>query len=60
MELSEDESTQKYGKKCGHCSRNTLLPYAFEWVCFSCGHNVITEKNDFTKSSGKKYTLLLD
>ena len=44
MGISEDESTQKYGKKCGLCSRNTFLPYEFEWTCFTCGHNVITEE----------------
>ena len=32
MELTEDETIQKYGKCCGHCNRNTLLPY--EWTCF--------------------------
>ena len=28
--LSEDEIIQKYGKKCGHCNRNTLLPSEYE------------------------------
>ena len=33
MELSEDEIIQKYAKHCGHCSRNTILAYDFEWTC---------------------------
>ena len=40
MELSEDEIIQKYGKNCRHCNRNTLLPYEYEFTCFSCGYNV--------------------
>ena len=27
MDETEDEILQKYGKQCGHCNRNTLLPY---------------------------------
>ena len=30
MELSEDKIVEKYGKHCGHCNRNTLLPYKYE------------------------------
>ena len=30
MEITEDESTQKNGKHCGHCIRNPLLPYEYE------------------------------
>ena len=36
MELREDESIQNYGKKCGHCIRNTILPNGFEFTCFTC------------------------
>ena len=44
MELREDEIIQKYGRNCGHRNRNTLLPYEYEFRCFSCGFNV-TNKN---------------
>ena len=37
MELTEDEIINKYGKYCGLCNRNTLLPYECEFTCFSCG-----------------------
>ena len=37
MELTEDELIQKCPKGCGPCSRNTLLPYEYEFTCFSCG-----------------------
>ena len=54
MELSENEIIQKYGKKCGHCNRNTLLPYEFEWTCFSCGYNVIERKLELSKIQRKR------
>ena len=47
--LSEDEKIEKYGKKCGHCNRNTLLRYEYEWSCFGCGYNVIKRKNELSK-----------
>ena len=37
MELTEDEIIQRYAKQCKHCLRRTLLPYEYEWTCFSCG-----------------------
>ena len=32
MELIEDESIQNHAKQCGHCNRNTLLPYDYEFT----------------------------
>ena len=32
MNSSENEIIQKYGKRCGHCNRNTLLPYEYEYA----------------------------
>ena len=32
MELTEGEIIQKYAGKCGHCNRNTLLPYEYEFT----------------------------
>ena len=52
--LSKDEKNEKYGKNCGHCNRNTLLPYEYEWSCFGCGYNVIKRKNEFFKIQRKK------
>ena len=37
MLLSEDEIIQTYGKQCGHCNQNTLLPYEYEFTCNACG-----------------------
>ena len=34
MELIEDQIIEKYAKNCGHCRRNMLLPYEYEWSCF--------------------------
>ena len=46
MNLSEDENIQKYGKRCEHCDRYTLLPYEYERTCFSCGYNVNKRKHE--------------
>ena len=32
MNLNEDENFEKYDKQCMHCTRNTLLPYEYEWT----------------------------
>ena len=54
MELTEDEIIQKYGKLCGHCNRNTLLPYENEFTCFSCGFNVNKRKHELCKIQRKE------
>ena len=56
MTLSEDEIIQKYGKLCGNCNRNTLLPYEYE--CFSCGYNVNKRKNELSKIQRKKINFI--
>ena len=58
MTLSEDEIIQKYGKLCGHRNRNTLLPYEYEYTCFSCGYNVIKRKNELSKIQRKKINFI--
>ena len=57
MELTEDEFFQIYGRKCMHCTRNTILPYQYEWTCFSCGYKVIKRKNELTNSTKKNKLL---
>ena len=54
MELTEDEIIQKYAKRCLHCNRNTLLPYEYEWTCFSYGYNVNKRKYELSKVQRKK------
>ena len=54
MELTEDEIIQKYGKRCGHCNRNTILQYEYEFTCFSCGYNVNKRKHERSKIQRKK------
>ena len=54
MHLSEDEIIQKYGKECGHCNRNTLLLYKYEWTCVSCGFNLTKGKHELFKIERKK------
>ena len=58
MELTEDEIIQNYGKKCGHCNRNTLLPYDKEFTCFSCGYNKIKQKHELSKIQRKKINFI--
>ena len=58
MELTEDENVQKYAKNCGHCKRNTLLPYDYEFPCLSFGYNVINQKHEFSKIQRKKKSFI--
>ena len=45
MELTEDETIEKYGEKCMRCTKNTTLPYAYEKTCIACGYNIIEKMN---------------
>ena len=58
MNLSEDQIIEKYAKKCGHCNRNTLIPYEYEFTCFSCGYNVIKRKHELSKIQRKKINFI--
>ena len=52
--LSRDETIQKFAKNCGHCHKNTLLPYEYEFICFSCGYNVAKRKHELSKTQRNK------
>ena len=54
MELTEDEIIKKYAKHCGHCNRNTFLPYEYEFTCISCGYNVRKRKHQLSKIQRKE------
>ena len=58
MELTEDEIIEKYAKRCGHCNRNTLLPYEYEWSCFSCNYVMSKRKNELSKIQRKKINFI--
>ena len=58
MELTEGEIIQKYAKNCGHCKRNTLLPYEYKWCCFSCNYVVSKRKNELSKIQRKKINFI--
>ena len=49
MELTEDEINEKNCKNFGHCKRNNLLPYEYEYTCLSCGYNIIKRKHELSK-----------
>ena len=53
MEITEDEIIQRYAKNCGHCRRKTLLPYEYEYTCFSCGYKVNKRKDELSKIQRK-------
>ena len=55
MELTEED----INKKCeGHCGRNMLFPYEYEWTGVSCGHNVIKRKHELTEIKRKKVNFI--
>ena len=54
MEITEDEKLEKYAKTSGHCNRNTFLPYEYEFICISCGFNLIKRKQELSKNQQKK------
>ena len=58
MELTEDETIQKYAERCGHCNRKTLLPYEPEFTGFSCAYNVNKRKNELSKIQCKKINFI--
>ena len=58
MELTEDEIMQKYAKHCGPCSRNTLLPYEYEFTCIACGFNVSRRKHELSNIQRKKISFI--
>ena len=58
MELTEVEIIQNFAKRCGHCNRNTLLPYEYEFTCIVCGYNVNKRKNAISKIQRKKINFL--
>ena len=58
MELTEDDIIEKYAKKCGHCNRNTLLPYEYEFRCFSCRYNVNKRKHELSNIQRKKINFI--
>ena len=55
---TEDEISEKYGKHCGHCNRNTLLPYECEFTCIVCGYNVNKRKPELSKIQRKKINFI--
>ena len=58
MELTEDEIMKKIAKQYAHCLRNTLLPYEYEFTCFSCGYSIIKRKHELSKIQRKKITII--
>ena len=58
MELTENEIIEKHAKICGHCNRNTLLPYECEFTCFSCGFNINKRKHELSKMRRKKINFI--
>ena len=58
MEITEDQIIKKYGKRYGHCNRNMLLPYEYEFTCLSCGYSVNKRKHELSKIQRKKINFI--
>ena len=58
MQLSEDQIFENYGKHCGHCNQNTLLPYEYEFTCISCRYNVNKRKHELNKIQRKEINFI--
>ena len=58
MELTEDQLFEKYANCCGHCNRNTLLPYEYEFTCIACRYNVSKRKHEVSKKQPKKIYII--
>ena len=58
MELTEDEMIRKYGKRCGHCNRKTLLAYENEWNCLSCGYSLNKRKHALSKIQRRRLNFI--
>ena len=58
MELTKDQIIEKYAKNCGHCNQKTLLPYEYDYTCFSCGYNVLKRKHELSKIQRKKLNFI--
>ena len=58
MEMTEDQIIEKYAKRCGHCNRNTLLPYEHEFTRKACGYNVRKRKHELSKIQRKKINII--
>ena len=58
MELTEDDIIHKYGKKCGHCKRNTLLLHEYGCISFSCGYNKFKRKHELSEIQRKKINFI--
>ena len=49
---------KKYAKRCGHCNRNCLLSYEYDFTCVACGFNVIKQKHQLSKIQRKKINFI--
>ena len=58
MNLTEGKTIENYGKKCGKCIRNTLLPYENEWCCISFECNVTKTKHELSKIQRTKVNFI--
>ena len=58
MDLAEDHQIENHANQCGHRSQNPLFPYEYEWICLSCGNNVIKRKHELSKKQRKRINVI--
>ena len=39
MEVTDNQIIKNFAQQCMRCFRFTILPYEYEWTCFSYGYN---------------------
>ena len=60
MDLTDDQIFEKHAKRCEHFTRNTLLPYEFEYTYIAFDYNVIKRKNGLSKVSRKNINFIIN
>ena len=54
MKLTENQVFEKVADQGINCLQKTLQPYKIDFVCISCGYNVIKRKIELTKIHRKQ------
>ena len=57
MPTNEDEVFEMKARNCLDCTRNTLLPYEYNWTCIACEYNIIKRIIELTKIQRQKTEL---
>ena len=59
MELTDNKVFRKKTKQYMPGSRNTMLPFEYEWTCFSCEYKIIKRKEELSKIHCQKSNFII-